>query len=39
MHISPRTADDYRQALFNKLKVHSRVGLVMYAIKQGIVAV
>lgn len=39
MHISPRTADDYRQALFNKLKVHSRVGLVMYAIKQGIVTV
>lgn len=39
MHISPRTADDYRQALFAKLKVHSRVGLVMYAIKHGIVAV
>ena len=37
--ISPRTADDYRQALFQKLKVHSRVGLVMYAIKHGIVAV
>lgn len=39
MHISPRTADDYRQALFAKLKVHSRVGLVMYAIKHGIVTV
>ena len=39
MHISPRTADDYRQSLFAKLKVHSRVGLVMYAIKQGIVSV
>lgn len=37
MFISPRTADDYRQSLFNKLKVHSRVGLVMYAIRNGIV--
>ena len=36
MFLSPRTIDDYRQSLFNKLKVHSRVGLVMYAIKQGI---
>lgn len=39
MHVSPRTVDDYRQSLFNKLKVHSRVGLVMYAIKNGIVEV
>ena len=39
MYISPRTADDYRQSLFQKLKVHSRVGLVMYAIKNGIVTV
>ncbi|MCR6721650.1 MAG: LuxR C-terminal-related transcriptional regulator [Chitinophagaceae bacterium] len=39
MHISPRTADDYRQSLFGKLKVHSRVGLVMYAIKNGIVSI
>jgi DNA-binding NarL/FixJ family response regulator len=39
MSISPRTADDYRQVLFNKLKVHSRVGLVMYAIRNGIVTV
>lgn len=37
MFLSPRTIDDYRQSLFNKLKVHSRVGLVMYAIKNGIV--
>jgi two-component system invasion response regulator UvrY len=37
MNLSPRTIDDYRQSLFNKLKVHSRVGLVMYAIKNGIV--
>ena len=39
MFLSPRTIDDYRQSLFNKLKVHSRVGLVMYAIKNGIVEV
>ena len=39
MFVSPRTIDDYRQSLFNKLKVHSRVGLVMYAIKNGIVQV
>jgi len=39
MFVSPRTVDDYRQSLFNKLKVHSRVGLVMYAIRNGIVIV
>jgi DNA-binding NarL/FixJ family response regulator len=39
MHVSPRTIDDYRQNLFNKLKVHSRVGLVMYAIRNAIVEV
>ena len=39
MFVSARTADDYRQSLFNKLKVHSRVGLVMYAIKNGIVTI
>lgn len=39
MFVSPRTADDYRQALFSKLQVHSRVGLVMYAVKNGIVEV
>jgi DNA-binding NarL/FixJ family response regulator len=36
MYLSPRTIDDYRQSLFTKLKVHSRVGLVMYAIKNEI---
>ena len=39
MSLSPRTIDDYRQSLFNKLKVHSRVGLVMYAIRNGIVEI
>ncbi len=36
MFLSTRTIDDYRASLFNKLKVHSRVGLVMYAIRNGI---
>ena len=39
MNISASTADDYRQALFTKLDVHSRVGLVMYAIRNGIVEI
>ena len=39
MFLSTRTIDDYRGSLFNKLKVHSRVGLVMYAIKNGIAEV
>lgn len=37
MFVSPRTIDGYRDALFDKLKVKTRVGLVMYAIKNGIV--
>ncbi len=37
MNLSPRTIDDYRQSMFNKLNVHSRVGLVLYAIRNGIV--
>lgn len=39
MNLSPRTVDDYRQSLFTRLKVHSRVGLVMYTIRNGIVEV
>jgi len=39
MNLSARTIDDYRNHLFEKLKVHSRVGLVMYAIKNGIVEI
>ena len=37
MFLSPRTIDGYRDALFEKLNVKTRVGLVMYAIKNGIV--
>ena len=35
--VSPRTVDGYREALFEKLEIKSRVGLVIYAIKNGIV--
>lgn len=39
MFVSPRTIDGYRDALFERLKLKTRVGLVMYAIKNGIVNV
>jgi two-component system invasion response regulator UvrY len=37
MEISPRTVDNYRDSLFIKLNVKSRVGLAIYAIKSGVV--
>jgi DNA-binding NarL/FixJ family response regulator len=37
MFLSARTIDGYRDALFEKLKVKTRVGLVIYAMKNGIV--
>ena len=37
MFVSPRTVDGYRDALFEKLHVKTRVGLVIYAIKNGLV--
>jgi DNA-binding NarL/FixJ family response regulator len=37
MFVSPRTVDGYRQDLFEKLNIKSRVGLAMYAIKNGII--
>ena len=36
MCVSPRTVDGYRESLFFKLDIKSRVGLVLYAIKHGI---
>ncbi len=39
MKVSIRTVDSYRDALFNKLNVSNRVGLVLYAIKNGIVMI
>lgn len=39
MHVSPRTIDGYRDALFEKLNIKNRVGLVLFAIKHNIVHV
>jgi len=39
MHLSPRTVDGYRDTLLEKLQCKSRVGLVIFAIKNGIVVV
>lgn len=39
MFVSVRTVDNYRDQLFARLKVKTRVGLVMYAIKNNIVDV
>ncbi len=39
MFLSPRTIDGYRDDLFQKLNTKTRVGLVMYAIRNGIVCV
>ncbi|HLG40463.1 MAG TPA: response regulator transcription factor [Chitinophagaceae bacterium] len=36
MKLSPRTVDGYRDDLLKKLKVQSRIGLVIFAIKYGI---
>lgn len=37
MFVSPRTVEDYRNALFEKTKVKTRVGLVLFAIKNNLV--
>lgn len=39
MCLSTHTIEGYRDALFEKLNIHSRVGLVLYAIKNKIVLV
>lgn len=39
MCISPRTVDGYRESLFEKLEVKSRVGMVLFAIKNGLVVI
>lgn len=36
MCLSPKTIDGYRASLFEKLEAKSRVGLVLYAVKNGI---
>jgi DNA-binding NarL/FixJ family response regulator len=37
MFVSPRTVDGYRDELFDKLNMKSRIGLAMYAFKNGLV--
>jgi DNA-binding NarL/FixJ family response regulator len=39
MYLSERTIDGYRDSLFKKLNITSRVGLVMYAIRNHIVKI
>lgn len=39
MYLSPRTVDGYRDTLFQKLEIKTRTGLVIYAIKNGIVQI
>jgi DNA-binding NarL/FixJ family response regulator len=39
MCYSPRTIDGFRDGLFYKLKVKSRVGLVLYAIRHGVITI
>ncbi len=38
MGISVRTIESYRNSLYNKLKVKTRMGLIIFALKSGIVA-
>jgi len=37
MFLSPKTIDGYRNSLFEKLSVKSRVGLALYAVRHGLV--
>jgi two-component system, NarL family, invasion response regulator UvrY len=37
MHMSPRTIENYRDILFERLEVRSRIGLAMFAVKNGLV--
>ncbi|HEY4336750.1 MAG TPA: response regulator transcription factor [Puia sp.] len=39
MNVSERTVDGYRESLFQKLKVQSRVGLCLEAIRRGLVQI
>ncbi len=37
MNLSPKTIDNYRESVFSKLQVKSRVGMVLFAVKNDIV--
>lgn len=38
MNLAPKTIDGYRESLFEKLQVRSRVGLVLYAIRNQLIS-
>jgi two-component system, NarL family, invasion response regulator UvrY len=37
MHMSPRTIENYRDTLFERLNIRSRIGLAMFAVRNGLV--
>lgn len=37
MYLSPRTLDDYKKAVSEKVGIKTRIGLAMYAVKMGLV--
>ena len=37
MFLSPKTIDGYHDSLFEKLKLKSRVGMALYAVRHGLV--
>ncbi len=37
MCVSPRTVDGYREALFTRLNIKTRVGLAIWAVRTGLV--
>jgi two-component system invasion response regulator UvrY len=39
MIVSVRTVDGYRDSIYEKLKIHSRIGLVLYAVRHKIVRI
>jgi len=39
MHLSPRTIDGYREALFEKLNVQSRVGMILEAVRRQLISI
>lgn len=39
MNLSPRTIDGYREKLFERLQIKSRVGLVIYAVKNNLIEI
>jgi DNA-binding NarL/FixJ family response regulator len=39
MHLAERTIDGYRESLFEKFKVHTRVGMVLEALKRDLISI